>query len=50
MANGVAEATWLRQLLLELHQPLQRATVVYCDNMSAVYLSTNPVQHQRKAC
>jgi hypothetical protein len=46
MANGVAEATWLRQLLLELHQPLQRATVIYCDNVSAVYLSTNPVQHQ----
>ncbi|WVZ58080.1 LOW QUALITY PROTEIN: hypothetical protein U9M48_008389 [Paspalum notatum var. saurae] len=47
VANGVAEATWLRRLLLELHQPLQRATVVYCDNVSAVYLSTNPVQHQR---
>jgi hypothetical protein len=24
-----------------------RATLVYCDNVSAVYLSTNPVQHQR---
>ena len=22
------------------------ATLVYCDNVSAVYLSTNPVQHQ----
>jgi hypothetical protein len=21
--------------------------LVYCDNVSAVYLSTNPVQHQR---
>ena len=47
VANGVAEASWLRQLLLELHSPLTRATVVYCDNISAVYLSTNPVQHQR---
>ena len=47
MANGVAEACWLRQLLQELHHPLRRATVVYCDNVSAVYLSTNPVQHQR---
>jgi hypothetical protein len=46
VANGVAEACWLRQLLLELHCPLRRATVVYCDNVSAVYLSTNPVQHQ----
>jgi hypothetical protein len=43
----VAEASWLRQLLAELHSPLRRATVVYCDNISAVYLSTNPVQHQR---
>jgi hypothetical protein len=47
MANGVAEAFWMRQLLHELHNPLQRATLVYCDNVSAVYLSTNPVQHQR---
>jgi hypothetical protein len=25
---------------------LSKATVVYCDNISVVYLSTNPVQHQ----
>jgi hypothetical protein len=37
----------LRQLLQELHQPIQKATLVYCDNISAVYLFTNPVQHQR---
>jgi hypothetical protein len=47
VANGVAEASWLRQLLHELHSPLQRVILVYCDNVSAVYLSTNPVQHQR---
>jgi hypothetical protein len=47
VANGVAEASWLRQLLTELHNPLLRSTLVYCDNVSAVYLSTNPVQHQR---
>jgi len=47
VANGVAEACWLRQLLGELRCPLRRATIVYCDNVSAVYLSTNPVQHQR---
>ena len=47
VANGVAEATWLRQLLLELHAPLRRATLVYCDNISAVYMTSNPVQHQR---
>jgi hypothetical protein len=47
VANGVAEATWLRQLLLELHHPPRHATLVYCDNISVVYLSGNPVQHQR---
>jgi len=47
VANGVAEATWLRQLLLELHAPLRCATLVYCDNISAVYITSNPVQHQR---
>lgn len=47
VANAVAEATWIRNLLLELHTPLKHASVVYCDNVSAVYLSNNPVQHQR---
>jgi len=47
VANGVAEASWLRQLLHELHTPLRRAILVYCDNISAVYMSSNPVQHQR---
>jgi hypothetical protein len=46
VANGVVEACWLQQLLVELHSPLSWATLVYCDNVSAVYLSTNPVQHQ----
>jgi hypothetical protein len=45
VANGVAEVTWLRQLLHELHTPPSRCTLVYCDNISAVYLS-NPVHHQ----
>jgi hypothetical protein len=47
MTNGVAEACWLRQLLVELHSPLPQATLVYCNNVNVVYLSTNPVQHQR---
>jgi len=47
VANAVAEVTWLRQLLSELHSPLHKTTLVYCDNISAVYMSSNPVQHQR---
>jgi hypothetical protein len=47
IANNVVEATWLCQLLHELQTLPSRCTLVYCDNISAVYLSTNPVQHQR---
>ncbi|GKB17924.1 ribonuclease H-like domain-containing protein [Tanacetum coccineum] len=46
VANAVAETCWLCNLLRELHTPLSSATLVYCDNVSAVYLSCNPVQHQ----
>lgn len=42
-----AETIWLRNLLLELHYPLSTATIAYCDNVSAIYLSTNSIQHQR---
>ena len=47
VANGVAEATWLRQLVQELHAPLRRTKLVYCDNIGAIYMSSDPVQHQR---
>ncbi|GJR64494.1 ribonuclease H-like domain-containing protein [Tanacetum coccineum] len=47
VANVVVVSAWLRNLLCELHSPLFTATLVYCDNVSAVYMSANPVQHQR---
>ncbi|GJY28553.1 ribonuclease H-like domain-containing protein [Tanacetum coccineum] len=47
VANVVAETAWLRNLLRELHFPLSTATLIYCDNVSVVYMSANPVQHQR---
>ncbi|XP_022004171.1 uncharacterized mitochondrial protein AtMg00810-like [Helianthus annuus] len=43
VANVVAEICWLRNLLLELHRPVTTASLVYCDNISAIYLSGNPV-------
>jgi hypothetical protein len=47
VANCVAESVWLCQLLLELHHPVTKATIIYCDNISATYMASNPVQHQR---
>ncbi|GJY62481.1 ribonuclease H-like domain-containing protein [Tanacetum coccineum] len=45
--SGYLARLVLRNLLRELHTPLSTATIVYCDNVSAIYLSSNPVQHQR---
>nr|GEV64749.1 putative calmodulin-binding domain, plant [Tanacetum cinerariifolium] len=42
VTNVVAETTWVRNLLRELHVPLFTATLIYCDNVSAVYMSTDP--------
>ncbi|GJZ04908.1 ribonuclease H-like domain-containing protein [Tanacetum coccineum] len=47
VANVMAVTAWLHNLLRELHSPLSTATLVYCDNVSAVYMSANPIQHQR---
>nr|GEW60516.1 ribonuclease H-like domain-containing protein [Tanacetum cinerariifolium] len=46
VSNVDTETAWLRNLHRELHSPLSTATLVYCDNVSAVYMSGNPVQHQ----
>ncbi|GKA89008.1 ribonuclease H-like domain-containing protein [Tanacetum coccineum] len=46
VANAVVESCWSTNVLRELHTPLSSATLVYCDNVSAAYLSSNPVQHQ----
>jgi hypothetical protein len=47
VANAAAECCWLRNLLCELHLPVDKASIIFCDNISAVYLSDNPVHHKR---
>jgi hypothetical protein len=44
VAHVVAKCCWRRQLL---HIQLPSATVVFCDNVSAVYMTANPVHHKR---
>ncbi|KAL4587097.1 hypothetical protein LXL04_011747 [Taraxacum kok-saghyz] len=46
VANTVAETSWLHNLLLVLHFSPSKATIVYCDNVTVFYISTNPVHHQ----
>ncbi|GKA28071.1 ribonuclease H-like domain-containing protein [Tanacetum coccineum] len=47
VTNAIAETSWICNLRCELHTPLFTATLVYYDNVSAVYMSANLVQHQR---
>jgi hypothetical protein len=47
VANATNKCCWLHQLLQELHIDVNKASVMYCDNISAIYLLHNPVHHRR---
>ncbi|RVW84060.1 Retrovirus-related Pol polyprotein from transposon RE1 [Vitis vinifera] len=47
LAGLVAEITWLRSLLSELQLLRAKPPLVWCDNLSTVLLSANPVLHAR---
>jgi hypothetical protein len=46
LANA-AEVKWLQSLLHKLGQSFSSSPVLWCDNIGATYLSTNPVFHAR---
>lgn len=46
VATVVIDYCWIENLLLDLHSPLEKAMLVYCDDVSDVYLFGNHVQHQ----
>ena len=39
VANAVAETCWLQNLLRKLHNSPTKATIIYCDNVSDVYMA-----------
>ncbi|BBN69297.1 transposable element gene [Prunus dulcis] len=47
LANTAADLSWIRQVLLDLKMFLPDAPTMYCDNLSALALSLNPVYHSR---
>jgi hypothetical protein len=46
-AYSACQVVWLRRILKELCHDQSKSTVVYCDNVSAIKLSKNPVLHGR---
>lgn len=47
MAATTAEMTWLRSLLNDLQIQLESIPVLYCDNVSALNISVNPLFHSK---
>jgi histone deacetylase 1/2 len=47
LANATAEVMWVQTLLSELGVSQPKAAVLWCDNIGATYLSTNPIFHAR---
>ncbi|KAL5567373.1 hypothetical protein UlMin_030537 [Ulmus minor] len=45
VTNTVAELIWLISLLAELQITSSSLPMVYCDNLSATYLTANPILH-----
>lgn len=47
IANAKADILWTRSILTELGSSLSSPPVIYCDNVGATYLCSNPVFHSR---
>jgi hypothetical protein len=45
IANAAAELTWIQTRLRELDVTSPKQPVLYCDNIGATYLASNPIYH-----
>ena len=45
LANTAAELKWLQSLFLEIGFSIPAASILWCDNIGATYLSSNPIFH-----
>jgi histone deacetylase 1/2 len=47
VASATAELIWVQSLLRELRVSQHQSPVLWCDNIGATYLSSNPIFHTR---
>lgn len=47
LAHTAAKMSWIRTLLKDLHAFLHCRPIIWCDNISAISLASNPVFHAR---
>jgi hypothetical protein len=47
MANATAEVMWVQSILNELRISCPRSARLWCDNMGAKYLTSNPIFYGR---
>lgn len=47
MASTTAELTWLTYVLRDIGVQLSKQPQLFCDNMSALYMTINPMFHAR---
>lgn len=46
LSNINAELDWIKQLLNFLRVPVVEKTTPFCDNLSTITLTCNPIEHQ----
>ena len=47
LASTVCEIQWLTYLFRDLQQNIEKPITLYCDNKSAMHITSNPVFHER---
>nr|KYP75364.1 Copia protein [Cajanus cajan] len=47
LVDLAAEVKWIKSLLQEIKLPMPRKPILWCDNLSAKALASNPVMHAR---
>ena len=47
LSSAVTELQWVLSLLKELQRPTRDIPILWCDNLSATYLTTTPIFHSR---